>query len=155
MDENKRTRRSKEELLSEIDKKIASYKERITKLEEKKQRMINPPPRKKTVSSKKIIDLAKANGLSLEEIAEKLNIDIKNILNQILTINDKAICLEIDKNKIESKIDSLQIKNSTINQNDIIKSKSLIKDIDTQIQDKFIQLKSLDTQLKQFEKSNY
>lgn len=79
MDENKRTRRSKEELLSEIDKKIASYKERITKLEEKKQRMINPPPRKKTVSSKKIIDLAKANGLSLEEIAEKLNIDIKNI----------------------------------------------------------------------------
>ena len=83
------------------------------------------------------------------------NIDIKNILNQILTINDKAICLEIDKNKIESKIDSLQIKNSTINQNDIIKSKSLIKDIDTQIQDKFIQLKSLDTQLKQFEKSNY
>ena len=79
MDENKRTRRSKEELLSEIDKKIASYKERITKLEEKKQRMINPPPRKKIVSSKKIIDLAKANGLSLQEIAEKLNIDIENL----------------------------------------------------------------------------
>ena len=79
MDENKRTRRSKEELLSEIDKKIAYHKEQITKLEEKKERMINPPPRKKTISSKKIIDLAKANGFSLEEIAEKLNIDIKNI----------------------------------------------------------------------------
>lgn len=79
MDENKRTRRSKEELLSEIDKKIASYKERITKLEEKKQRMINPPPRKKIVSSKKIIEAAKANGLSIEEIAAKLNVDIENL----------------------------------------------------------------------------
>ena len=79
MDENKRTRRSKEELLSEIDKKIASYKERITKLEEKKQRMINPPPRKKIVSSKKIIEAAKANGLSIEEIAAKLNVNIENL----------------------------------------------------------------------------
>lgn len=79
MDEKKRTRRSKEELLSEIDKKIASYKERITKLEEKKQRMINPPPRKKIVSSKKIIEAAKANGLSIEEIAAKLNVNIENL----------------------------------------------------------------------------
>ena len=79
MDEKKRTRRSKEELLSEIDKKIASYKERITKLEEKKQRMINPPSRKKIVSSKKIIEAAKANGLSIEEIAAKLNVNIENL----------------------------------------------------------------------------
>ena len=79
MDENKRTRRSKEELLSEIDKNISSYKERITKLEEKKQRMISPPPRKKIVSSKKIIEAAKANGLSIEEIAAKLNVDIENL----------------------------------------------------------------------------
>ena len=84
MDENKKTRRSKEELLSEIDKKIVYHREQMTKLEEKKERMSNPPPRKKTISSKKIIDWAKANGFSIEEIAEKLNIDIKNIWIPIL-----------------------------------------------------------------------
>ena len=81
------------------------------------------------------------------------NIDIKNILNQIVSINDNAICLEIDKNKIEAKIDSLP--NNQQNQNEILKSKSLVNDIDNQIKDKFNQLKALDAQLKQFEKTHY
>ena len=79
MDENKRTRRSKEELIAEVDKKVSYYKERISKLEEKKERLLNPPVRKKTLTSKKIIDAAKANGLSIEEIAAKLNVDIENL----------------------------------------------------------------------------
>ena len=76
MDEKKRTRRSKEELIADVDKKISYYKERITKLEEKKERLLNPPVRKKTLTSKKIIDAAKANGLSIEEIAAKLNVSL-------------------------------------------------------------------------------
>lgn len=79
MDEKKRTRRSKEELITEVDKKLAYYKERIAKLEEKKERLLNPPARKKTLTSKKIIDAAKANGLTIEEIASKLNVDIENL----------------------------------------------------------------------------
>lgn len=79
MDEKKRTRRSKEELIADVDKKLAYYKERIAKLEEKKERLLNPPVRKKSLTSKKIIDAAKANGLTIEEIASKLNIDIENL----------------------------------------------------------------------------
>lgn len=79
MDEKKRTRRSKEELVADVDKKLAYYKERISKLEEKKERLLNPPVRKKSLTSKKIIEAAKANGLSIEEIAAKLNVDIENL----------------------------------------------------------------------------
>ena len=79
MDEKKRTRRSKEELIADVDKKLAYYKERIAILEEKKERLLNPPVRKKSLTSKKIIDAAKANGLTIEEIASKLNIDIENL----------------------------------------------------------------------------
>ena len=59
----------------------------------------------------------------------------------------------IDKNKIEAKIDSLP--NNQQNQNEILESKSLVNDIDNQIKDKFNQLKALDAQLKQFEKTHY
>ena len=97
------------------------------------------------------------------------DIDVKNILNQIMNINDSAICLEIDKNKIEAKLerigsgsggsDNKREKNdnndntNTNTNNNINISKSIINDIEIQIKDKFVQLKNLDSQLKQYEKN--
>jgi uncharacterized protein (UPF0335 family) len=92
------------------------------------------------------------------------DIDVKNILNQIMNINDSAICLEIDKNKIEAKLerigggsgnDNKRETNDDNNNNDnnINISKSIINDIEIQIKDKFVQLKNLDSQLKQYEKN--
>ena len=78
------------------------------------------------------------------------NCDLKNILNQILTINDKAIGLEIDKSNIENKLDEIPPENV----NDINKNKELIKELNNQINEKFIQLKNLDNQLKSYENNN-
>lgn len=131
-------------------KEIRSYKADNKKLYEQYKALLE--------DNSKNFYLNKENKFYIKLITRVLkyhikNIDIKNILNQIVSINDNAICLEIDKNKIESKIDSLQ--NKPQNQNEISKSQSLIKDIENQIKDKFNQLKSLDAQLKQFEKTNY
>lgn len=90
------------------------------------------------------------------------DIDVKNILNQIMNINDSAICLEIDKNKIEAKLEHIGSgndnkretnDNNNDNNNNINISKSIINDIEIQIKDKFVQLKNLDSQLKQYEKN--
>ena len=80
------------------------------------------------------------------------NYDIKNILHQIILVNDKAIGLEIDKNRVETKLESL-MKDTNSNINEINKSKNFIKDIENEINDKFVQLKLLDNQLKEFERN--
>ena len=79
MEDKKRVRRSKEEIVQAIDKKIAYHKECISALEEKKEKTLNPKARKKALSPKKIIDLAKAEGMTIEDIAQKLNINIENL----------------------------------------------------------------------------
>lgn len=78
MEDNKRIRRSKEEIVAEIDAKIAYHKERISSLEEKKERTLNPKTRKKALTIKKVIDFVKAEGMSPEELARKLGLEIEN-----------------------------------------------------------------------------
>lgn len=62
--------RSIEERVSLIDEKIAKKKAEIAALEEKKNRILHP------VTAKSIFDKAKKAGMSLNEIAEKLGIEI-------------------------------------------------------------------------------
>lgn len=71
-----RIRRSAEERIAEIDKKIAAHKANIAVLEEKKKAILNPKPRiTKAAKMKAIIEGAKKSGMSPEEIAEKLGIE--------------------------------------------------------------------------------
>ena len=79
MEETKRTRRTKEEIVSDIEKKISYHKEKIAYLEAKKERVLNPTPRKKSLTFKKVLDYAKSEGLTVEDVAEKLGINIENI----------------------------------------------------------------------------
>lgn len=77
MEENKRTRRTKEQLIADIDKKIEYHKSQIVKLEEKKVQVLTPRSRKKSLSAKSILDYAKSNGMTLEDIASKLGYKIE------------------------------------------------------------------------------
>lgn len=79
MEEKKRVRRTKEELVAEVEKKINYHKECIVALEEKKERILNPKTRKKTLTVKRILDYAKSEGMTLEQVAEKLGVNIENI----------------------------------------------------------------------------
>lgn len=73
--EKKRIRRSADERVAEIDKKIAAHKETIKKLEQRKAEILNPKPRlSKAQKMKIVIDKAKSSGMSVEEIAEKLGV---------------------------------------------------------------------------------
>lgn len=79
------------------------------------------------------------------------NYDIKNLLNDILLINDNALNLEMDKTKIENKIANYSTNKDPSQINEKNKSKDLIKQIESQIEEKFMQLKALDHDLKQYE----
>ncbi len=59
-----------EERIALIDEKIAKKKAEIEALEAQKQKLLHP------LSMKIIMDKAKASGLSLEEIADKLGIEV-------------------------------------------------------------------------------
>ncbi|OUN23559.1 hypothetical protein B5G34_00135 [Flavonifractor sp. An82] len=62
--------RSVEERVAALDEKINKKKAEIAILEEKKHRLLHP------VSAKSIIDQAKQAGMSLEDIAEKLGVEL-------------------------------------------------------------------------------
>lgn len=62
--------RSVEERVAVIEEKIAKKKAEIAVLEEKKNRLLHP------VTAKSIIDQAKQAGMSLEDIAKKLGVDM-------------------------------------------------------------------------------
>ena len=70
-----RARRTKEEMIADIDKKIAFHKAHIEQLEAKKSSILNPKPRKNAVI-KTIISKATESGMSEQEIAEKLGIEL-------------------------------------------------------------------------------
>ena len=73
-----RIRRSKEEILAEIEKKIKAHQDAISKLEARKESILNP--KRKLTKAQKIkvlIDQAKEAGMSPEEIAEKLGLTIE------------------------------------------------------------------------------
>lgn len=72
-----RKTRTKEERIAEIDKKIDAHKKSIVTLEAKKEAILNPKPRtRKAKSVSAIIAKAKEAGLTPEEIAAKLGVEI-------------------------------------------------------------------------------
>ena len=72
-----RKTRTKEERIAEIDKKIESHKKSIETLEAKKEAILNPKPRTRKIKSvNSVIAKAKEAGLTPEEIAKKLGLEI-------------------------------------------------------------------------------
>lgn len=78
-----RTVRSKEDRIAEIDakiemlqKRIESDKSKIAILNEKKEQIKNPKPRKGRPGMAAVIKKAKESGLTIEEIAEKLGVTL-------------------------------------------------------------------------------
>ena len=69
-------RRPKEEIIAEFEKKISYHKRKIEELELKIEKSKNPPPRKSSNMANKIFAIARENGMTIEEIAAKLNVDI-------------------------------------------------------------------------------
>lgn len=67
----KRTIRSVEERVAELDRKINFHKEKIAMLEEQKKNLLSPK-----ISANKIIAAAKEKGMSVEDIIRKLGIDV-------------------------------------------------------------------------------
>lgn len=70
-------RRSAEERIAEIDKKIAAHEANIATLKKKKEAILNPKPRRsKAAGMKALITKAKESGMTNEQIAEKLGITL-------------------------------------------------------------------------------
>lgn len=72
-----------EERIAEIDKKIDACKKRIesnqkkiNELNTKKNNILNPQPRKRKITASVIISKAKEAGMTEEEIAAKLGIEL-------------------------------------------------------------------------------
>ena len=92
--ENKRQRRTPQERANELDEKkktvveeydakITAAKERIKSLEAKKQEILAPKASRKPRKTKKqkiqeIVKLAMKNGMSVEEIAGQLHVEVEN-----------------------------------------------------------------------------
>jgi hypothetical protein len=72
-----RSVKTAEQRVAEIDAKIAAHKSNIATLEAKKEAILNPKSRAKRVTIKTVIDKAKADGMSPEDIAKKLGIKIE------------------------------------------------------------------------------
>jgi len=70
METKKRTIRTPEERIAEIDAKIEKHKKDIASLEAKKKAILNPSP-KTTYSS--VMKYAKENGISPEDLMAKLS----------------------------------------------------------------------------------
>ncbi|MDD5021842.1 MAG: hypothetical protein PHR82_06935 [Endomicrobiaceae bacterium] len=73
-----RSTKTTEQRVAEIDAKIAAHKSNIATLEAKKEAILNPKARAKRVTIKTVIDQAKADGMSPEDIAKKLGIKIED-----------------------------------------------------------------------------
>lgn len=72
----------KEAAVAEFDAKIAAVQERIKAFEAKKQEILSPkPPRKRRKSKKQkvqeLVKLAMKNGMSVQEIADQLHIEVE------------------------------------------------------------------------------
>lgn len=70
----------KQAAIADYDAKITAAHERIKTLEAKKQEILSPKPLRKTKKQKiqEIIKLAMKSGMSVEEIAGQLNVEIEN-----------------------------------------------------------------------------
>jgi len=74
MPETTRVRKSKEERIAIIDKKIETHKANIEMLEAKKTIIMYPKARRKKATLKSIVAIAKEQGWTEEDIAKKLGI---------------------------------------------------------------------------------
>ena len=73
----------KQAVVAEYDTKIATAQEHIKALESKKQEILAPKPPRKPRKTKKqkiqeIVKLAMKSGMSVEEIADQLHVEIEN-----------------------------------------------------------------------------
>lgn len=76
-EKRKFVRRSYEERIKEVEDKIAYHKDCISKLEKKKESIINPQSRaSKAARFKLMMAKAKEAGMSDEEIAQRLGITL-------------------------------------------------------------------------------
>lgn len=64
--------KTKEERIALIEQKIAKKREEITALEAQKQKLLHP------ITMRAVLTKAKEAGLSPEEVAEKLGIDMRD-----------------------------------------------------------------------------
>lgn len=71
-----RVRRTKEEIVAEIDAKIETHKKNIAALEARKKAILTPKPRKTAVSMSAVLKKAKEKGLSAKDIAKRLDINL-------------------------------------------------------------------------------
>jgi len=74
MADTKRKRRTKQEIIASIDEKIQYHKEHIATLEEKKERLLNPPVKEKSMAQ--VIKEIKEKGFTKEQIAEKFGVEL-------------------------------------------------------------------------------
>ena len=70
----------KESVVAEYDAKITATQDRIKSLEEKKAEILAPKPPRKTKKQKiqQIVNLAMKNGMSVEEIAGQLHVEVED-----------------------------------------------------------------------------
>ena len=99
------------------------------------------------------------------------NSDVKNIINKLVSLNGKAISLDIEKNRIKIKIDDIYNlisssssngnmgdnnsrffqNNEIINSEELDKLKQIFSQMEKELNDKYLILKNLDKELKSFE----
>ena len=96
------------------------------------------------------------------------NSDVKNIINQLVLLNGKAISLDIEKNKIKIKLDDIYNllsssssngnmnsrffqNNEIINSDELDKLKQIFSRMEKDLNEKYFELKNLDKELKSFE----
>jgi len=73
---NKKFVRPKEERIAELDKKIAFHEEAIKKLQERKERILNPKPRvSEKAKIKTLLAQLQESGMTIEDITEKLGLN--------------------------------------------------------------------------------
>lgn len=70
----------KASVVAEYDAKITATQDRIKSLEEKKAEILAPKPPRKTKKQKiqQIVNLAMKNGMSVEEIAGQLHVEVED-----------------------------------------------------------------------------
>ena len=79
-EESKRIRRSLEERVAEIDKKIEGHEKIIAKLKSKKEALLNPQIRtRKNTAKKAISTLAKEYGIAEEDVRAMLEARAKTV----------------------------------------------------------------------------
>ena len=72
----KRVKQSKEDKLAKIEQSIEFHKQAIEKLEKKREEILNP--KTSPLNMKTLLTKAKKSGMTVEEIAEKLGLQMED-----------------------------------------------------------------------------